>query len=270
MLHRWLTRKLGSSGNVALGEKASEAVARRLAELEKGSATGDDSSLRKDVLSKLMSAKNPDGTPFSVAQVKVQANSILGAGSDTTSITFRALLAYILKDKRIYTKVMEELDEAVESGAISFPITYAAASKLEYFQVRFFGRTRRPLIRNLTLPFPRSVGLPERDAPPASRSAMGVAARDPTRRRSRRRPSLCRRCRNRHESLRLSAPERGVRGRREGVSSGEVDRSDDDDDDERRGKEDARQELAHFRAGEPDLRRQGPSSPYLPSQKNAS
>jgi hypothetical protein len=37
---------------------------------------------------------------------------------------------------------------------------------------------------------------------PGSRSAMGVAARDPTRRRSRRRPSLCRRCRNRHESLR--------------------------------------------------------------------
>lgn len=134
VLHRWLTRKLGSSGNAALGEKASEAVARRLAELEKASATGDDSLLRKDVLSKLMSAKNPDGTPFSVAQVKVQANSILGAGSDTTSITFRALLAYILKDKRIYNKVMEELDEAVESGVVSFPITYAAASKLEYFQ----------------------------------------------------------------------------------------------------------------------------------------
>lgn len=136
MLHRWLTRKLGSSGNAALGEKASEAVARRLAELETASATGDDSSLRKDVLNKLMSAKNPDGTPFSVAQVKVQANSILGAGSDTTSITFRALLAYILKDKRVYNKVMEELDEAVESGVVSFPITYAAASKLEYFQVR--------------------------------------------------------------------------------------------------------------------------------------
>ncbi|GAA5991507.1 hypothetical protein JCM10908_005736 [Rhodotorula pacifica] len=132
ILHRYLTRKLGSSGNAALGQKASLAVSRRLAEIEK--ASGDESLLRKDVLSKLISAKNPDGSPFSVAQVKVQANSILGAGSDTTSITFRALLAYIIKNKRIYDTVMQELEEAVESGAVSFPITYAAACKLEYFQ----------------------------------------------------------------------------------------------------------------------------------------
>lgn len=142
ILHRWLTRKLGSSGAAALGAKASVAVSRRLAELDKAAQAGDDSNLRKDVLSKLMSAKNPDGLPFSIAQVKVQANSILGAGSDTTSITFRALLAYIVKDPAVYNKVMQELEGAAEEGIVSLPLSYAAAQKLDYFQV---GRTPRNL-----------------------------------------------------------------------------------------------------------------------------
>ncbi|POY70792.1 hypothetical protein BMF94_6204 [Rhodotorula taiwanensis] len=134
ILHRWLTRKLGSSGAAALGAKASVAVSRRLAELDKAAQAGDDSNLRKDVLSKLMSAKNPDGSPFSIAQVKVQANSILGAGSDTTSITFRALLAYIVRDPAVYNKVMQELEGAAEEGIVSLPLSYAAAQKLDYFQ----------------------------------------------------------------------------------------------------------------------------------------
>ncbi|GAA5860277.1 hypothetical protein JCM3774_000367 [Rhodotorula dairenensis] len=135
VLHRWLTRRLGSSGNAALGEKASAAVSRRLDEFEGAKSTRrDDTALRRDVLSKLLSANHPDGTTFSVAQVKVQANSILGAGSDTTSITFRALLAYVLKNERIYQRVVAELEEAVEAGTITFPLSYAAASKLEYFQ----------------------------------------------------------------------------------------------------------------------------------------
>ncbi|GAA5894423.1 hypothetical protein JCM6882_004815 [Rhodosporidiobolus microsporus] len=133
-LHRWLTRKLGSSGNAALGQKASQAVARRLVDLEEAKKIGDTDNIRRDILSKLIAAKNPDGSPFSVEQVKVQANSILGAGSDTTSITFRALLAYIVRDPVVYRKVMEELDEAVEDGTVSFPISHAAGTKLVYLQ----------------------------------------------------------------------------------------------------------------------------------------
>ncbi|BGP21963.1 cytochrome P450 oxidoreductase [Rhodotorula toruloides] len=134
VLHRWITRKLGSSGAAALGQKASQAVALRLEEMRKAAETGDDSGLRRDMLSRLVAAKNADGSPFTIEQVKVQANSILGAGSDTTSITFRALLAYIVKDERVCRKVMDELDEAIANGTVSFPISQAAGSKLTYFQ----------------------------------------------------------------------------------------------------------------------------------------
>lgn len=46
----------------------------------------------------------------------------------------RSVFRYIIGDSRIYAKVMQEIDEAVESGALQFPITYADATKLEYFQ----------------------------------------------------------------------------------------------------------------------------------------
>jgi len=78
VLHWWLTRRLGSSGNAALGQKASQAVTLRLDELRQAEETGDTEGIRRDILSKLIAAKNPDGSPFSIEQVKVQANSILG------------------------------------------------------------------------------------------------------------------------------------------------------------------------------------------------
>lgn len=104
---------------------------------------------------KLFTAKNSDGTPYSVKQVVVAAGSILGAGeprrsatadwrarltlshagSDTTAITMRAVLRYIIGDPRIYAKVMAELEEAIEEGNLTFPVSYAEGVKLEYFQV---------------------------------------------------------------------------------------------------------------------------------------
>jgi cytochrome P450 len=47
----------------------------------------------------------------------------------------RALLRYIVGDKRIYNKVMSEIEEAVEEGNLNFPLTYAEGTKLSYFQV---------------------------------------------------------------------------------------------------------------------------------------
>ncbi|GAA5905728.1 cytochrome P450 [Sporobolomyces salmoneus] len=128
-LHWLTTRRLGAEGPQALGRAAGEAVTRRLREMEKGKE-----ETRKDMLGKLINAKNPDGTPFTVGQVKVQANSILGAGSDTTAITMRALLYYIHRDSTILQKVQAELDEALANGTISLPLTYAAGTKLSYFQ----------------------------------------------------------------------------------------------------------------------------------------
>ncbi|GAA5969021.1 hypothetical protein JCM21900_006346 [Sporobolomyces salmonicolor] len=131
-LHWCMTRQVGAEGPNALGKKAGEAVAKRLEQMREAATTGDEP--RRDMLSKLVQAKNPDGSPFSVAQVKVQANSILGAGSDTTAITMRAVLYYIHRDPAVLDKVLAEIDSALADGSLTFPVLYADGTKLSYFQ----------------------------------------------------------------------------------------------------------------------------------------
>ncbi|BGP36564.1 hypothetical protein JCM10449v2_000465 [Rhodotorula kratochvilovae] len=126
--------KVGARGPQALGEQTTKAVQERFEQLRLAQETGDEP--RRDMLSKLVTAKNPDGSPYSTRQIEVAATSILGAGSDTTAVTMRALLGYIVKDPRVQEKVLSEIDEAFETGALSLPVTYADGTKLQYFQAR--------------------------------------------------------------------------------------------------------------------------------------
>lgn len=48
----------------------------------------------------------------------------------------RALIRNVVGNPRVYAKVLEEIDEAVESGEITFPISYEQGQKLVYIQVR--------------------------------------------------------------------------------------------------------------------------------------
>ncbi|GJN91473.1 hypothetical protein Rhopal_004496-T1 [Rhodotorula paludigena] len=131
-LIRYVNWKVGAQGPQALAEKTSKAVQTRLEQLQRAKETGDEP--RRDMLSKLIAAKNPNGTPYSKSQIEVAATSILGAGSDTTAITMRALLGYLMKHKDIYDQVMHEIDEAFATGALSLPVTYADGTKLPFFQ----------------------------------------------------------------------------------------------------------------------------------------
>ncbi|GEM06298.1 cytochrome P450 [Rhodotorula toruloides] len=124
--------KVGAQGPQALAAKSSKAVKDRLAQIKKAYETGDEP--RRDMLSKLVMAKNADGSPYSVRQIEVAASSILGAGSDTTAITMRALLYFIVRDPAVYAKVMRELEDAFESGLLSLPVKYSGGTKLSYFQ----------------------------------------------------------------------------------------------------------------------------------------
>ena len=51
------------------------------------------------------------------------------AGGDTTGILLCAIIYYVLKDQRVYKKLMEELD----SANLQCPVSYASAEKLPYF-----------------------------------------------------------------------------------------------------------------------------------------
>lgn len=94
---------------------------------------------------RFLSAKDPDtGKRLTFDQICTSSTQIIGAGSDTTAITMRAILYYTITTPGVYDKLMAELNEAYDSGNLSFPTAYKDGVKLEYFQaivketLRFF------------------------------------------------------------------------------------------------------------------------------------
>lgn len=63
-----------------------------------------------------------------------QTTALFTGGSDTTATELNAFFYFVLSDERVYAKVKAEVDEAFDSGLLSFPVRYALATKLEYLQ----------------------------------------------------------------------------------------------------------------------------------------
>ncbi|KAE9376326.1 cytochrome P450 [Stipitochalara longipes BDJ] len=62
------------------------------------------------------------------------SNNLL-AGSDTTAISLRAILYYIIKTPESYTRLQNEIDVADRAGKLSKFVTYGESLELEYLQV---------------------------------------------------------------------------------------------------------------------------------------
>jgi hypothetical protein len=73
------------------------------------------------------------------------------------------MIRFIVGDVEIYRKVEKEIDDAVNCGAITFPLSY---SKLSYFQVRLI----HALLNDIGLQPP---GMPEGNAPLTSTCECG-------------------------------------------------------------------------------------------------
>lgn len=86
-------------------------------------------------MSSFSSAKDPStGKQLTNQQVAEASMAVLVAGSDTTSTTMRAFLMYLLTTPGVLDKLMTELDEAFDSGSLSWPPRYSEATRLPYFQ----------------------------------------------------------------------------------------------------------------------------------------
>jgi hypothetical protein len=76
------------------------------------------------------------------------------------------MIRFIVGDVEIYKKVEKEIDDAVNCGAITFPLSYSDAGKLSYFQVRLI----YALLNDIGLQLP---GMPEGNAPFTSTCECG-------------------------------------------------------------------------------------------------
>lgn len=71
---------------------------------------------------------------MSDSELLTHAVSNIFAGSDTTAASLRAIFYYLCRSPVAYRKVLAELDDAIRTGRVSDPVTFAEAQELKYFQ----------------------------------------------------------------------------------------------------------------------------------------
>lgn len=125
----------GGRGAAHLMQITKDSVSARIKRTSEIEKVGDSTDIKKDMLSRFLNAKDPTtGKKLTFDQVCTSATQVVGAGSDTTAITLRAIMYYVLSTPGVYEKLMDELNEAVETGRLHFPTPYQEGVKLEYFQ----------------------------------------------------------------------------------------------------------------------------------------
>lgn len=60
------------------------------------------------------------------------------AGSDTTAISLRAILYFLVRNRTVYKIAQQEVDKADREGKLSHYITYAECLELPYLSVATF------------------------------------------------------------------------------------------------------------------------------------
>jgi benzoate 4-monooxygenase len=89
---------------------------------------------RNDLLTHFQNAHNADGTPISQADIFGESMNVVGAGADTTAISFRAIVRYTCSNPRVYAKFQKEIDDAYVSGILSEIPQYSESQNLPYLQ----------------------------------------------------------------------------------------------------------------------------------------
>lgn len=89
---------------------------------------------RKDLLSRFFKIEQESPDRFDDLDIQILATLNIFAGSDTTSIALRAILYFLIQNKRAWDKLVDELDDAAKEGQLSNEITFSEAQKLPYLQ----------------------------------------------------------------------------------------------------------------------------------------
>ncbi|KAI4756590.1 cytochrome P450 [Aureobasidium sp. EXF-3400] len=115
------------------------------------SARMDRGSDRKDILSKLHAAQK-DKAELDDNGVISMATSNIFAGSDTTAISTRAIIYYLLKNPQYKQRLIEEIDNSRRQGKLSDPVKLSEADSMPYLQAVMYEALRCHPAVGMSLP----------------------------------------------------------------------------------------------------------------------
>ncbi|KIX01166.1 uncharacterized protein Z518_08891 [Rhinocladiella mackenziei CBS 650.93] len=112
---------------------ATRMVLKCLAEYDERDSESSDK--RADFLAYLRGQEKSGGSRISTRDMMNHLMNNLLAGSDTTAISLRAVFYYVIRDRRVYEKLQQEIDEADKAGKLSRFVTFAESLELPYLQI---------------------------------------------------------------------------------------------------------------------------------------
>lgn len=115
-------------------------------------ARKDRGSDHQDILAKLFAIHNEKPTEFDDNAVTSMATSNIFAGSDTTAISTRAVIYYLLKTPDAMQQLMTEIKDWKKQGKLSDPITLDQAMGMPYLQATIYEALRLHPAVGMSLP----------------------------------------------------------------------------------------------------------------------
>ena len=95
-----------------------------------------------DLLSKLFEIHHAKPEEFGFDDVVSMAATNVNAGSDTTAVSFRAIMYYLLKRPQYKQKLVEEVDRYFETAEKQEVCTFAVANSMPFLQAVMYEALR--------------------------------------------------------------------------------------------------------------------------------
>ncbi|KAL2220480.1 cytochrome P450 [Thermoascus aurantiacus ATCC 26904] len=112
----------------------------------------DRGSDHRDMLAKLFEVGSEKGKDMSDDDVLSMATSNIFAGSDTTAISLRAIIYYLLKNPERMARLMEEMENRRREGRLSDPVKLSEAMNMPYLQACMYEALRLHPAVGMSLP----------------------------------------------------------------------------------------------------------------------
>ena len=148
----WLNDYLTPVFGNRLGIAARHGSIRKFAAQQVDSRKEKDHGQYHDLLSRLFEVNKEKPNEMNENAVLSMATSNVFAGSDTTAISLRSIIYYLLKNPQCKKKFISEIDERKKGGKLSDPVKLEEANEMPYLQACMYEALRLHPAVGMSLP----------------------------------------------------------------------------------------------------------------------